>query len=195
MIPSHRAYRALVRLYPRAFRSRSGEDLIQQFADLAADRGTRAAWRRTAVDLVVTVPRYRVEAIVSSDHSSQAIAALVFVLALAGMASVLVGLYPGVLLVPVAGAVAIAQRSALARALSALDPDLRRRRFVTAAVSGALFVTSFVAYLLLIGDHWTVRETVLAGVGTTAMVVAVGFLLAALVTPKPGRRPVAQPGG
>ena len=34
----------------------------------------------------------------------------------------------------------------------------------------------------LIGDEWTVRETVLAAVGTPAMIGAVGFLIAGLLT-------------
>lgn len=195
MTPAHGAYRALVRLYPRAFRSRYGEDLVQHFGDLVADHGPTAAWRRAVVDLVVTVPRYRLEAIVSSDNSSNAVAVLIALLAVAGVASVLVGLYPGLLLLLVAIGLAAAQRTSLARAIRTLDPDLRRRRFVTAAVSGAVFVASFMIYLLMIGDHWTVRETALSIIGTTAMFVAIGFLVAGLLTPRAGRKPVAPTRG
>lgn len=195
MTPGHGGYRALVRLYPRAFRDRYGEDLVQHFADLVADRGFGAAWRRTAVDLVVTVPRYRLETIVSPDHSSKAVAVLITLLAAAGLASLLVGLYPGLVLLVVAGGLAVAQRSSLARAIRTLDHDLRRRRFVTAAVSGVVFVASYVIYLLVIGDHWTLRETVLTVIGTTAIVVAIGSLIAGLLTPRAGRRPVVTTRG
>jgi hypothetical protein len=47
-----------------------------------------------------------------------------------------------------------------------------------------LCITSFVAYLLLIGDSWTTRDTVLAVIGNAAMIGAVGFLTAGLLTPK-----------
>ena len=63
-------YRALVRLYPRDFRSEFGDDLDQVFADLVAQDGVGAAWRRTAVDFAVTVPRYRLESFMSSRRST-----------------------------------------------------------------------------------------------------------------------------
>ena len=40
------------------------------------------------------------------------------------------------------------------------------------------------AYLLLIGDSWTTRETVLAIIGNAALIGAIGFLAAGLLTPK-----------
>jgi hypothetical protein len=52
----HLLYRSLVRLYPRSFRGDYGDDLVAHFAELVADRGARAAWTRTGVDLIVTVP-------------------------------------------------------------------------------------------------------------------------------------------
>ena len=47
----------------KSFGGHYGDDLVQQFADLVADRRARAAWARTGVDLIVTVPRYRLESI------------------------------------------------------------------------------------------------------------------------------------
>jgi hypothetical protein len=44
MAMSASVYRYLVRLYPRRFRARYGDDLVQHFADLIQDRGWRAAW-------------------------------------------------------------------------------------------------------------------------------------------------------
>ena len=52
------------------------------------------------------------------------------------------------------------------------------------AVLIAVFVVTFTSYLLLIGDTWTVRETVLAAIGTPAMVAGPIFLIAGLLTPQ-----------
>lgn len=185
---AHPIYHTLVRLYPKAFRDAYGDDLVQHFDGLVADRGSRAAWCRAALDLAVTVPRYRLETIMNERHSATTISVAVGLLAAAGVASMLVGLYPGGLLLVVALALAIAQRSAIARALRAPDPHRRRRRLQTAAVLGVVFVASFVAYLMLIGDTWSTRETVLAIIGNAAMIGAVGFLAAGLLTPKTSQR-------
>jgi len=53
-----------------------------------------------------------------------------------------------------------------------------------AAGLGATFIVSYVTYILLIGDKWTVRETVLAIIGNLAMFGAIGFLIAGLLTPR-----------
>jgi UDP-N-acetylmuramyl pentapeptide phosphotransferase/UDP-N-acetylglucosamine-1-phosphate transferase len=95
-----------------------------------------------------------------------------------------VDIYLGPLLLVVAVVLAVTQRSAIARSLRAADSDGRRRRLRTAAVLAVVFIASFVAYLLLIGDTWTTRETVLAVIGNAAMIGAVGFLAAGLLTPK-----------
>jgi uncharacterized membrane protein YidH (DUF202 family) len=188
MSGAHPIYDTLVRLYPKAFRDAYGDDVVQHFDDLVADRGIRAAWGRTALDLAVTIPRYRLETIMNERHSATTISVAVGLLAAAGVASMLVGLSPGALLVVVALALAIAQRSAIARALRAPDPHRRRRRLQTAAVLAVVFVASFVAYLMLIGDTWSTRDTVLAIIGNAAMIGAIGFLAAALLTPKTPQR-------
>ncbi len=72
------------------------------------------------------------------------------------------------------------------------DPHRRRRRLQTAAVLGVVFVASFVAYLMLIGDTWSTRDTVLAIIGNAAMIGAVGFLAAGLLTPQQTARPTAR---
>lgn len=54
MRPAVAAYRMLIRLYPRGFRDRYRDDLSQHFHDLVTERGARAAWARTAMDLAVT---------------------------------------------------------------------------------------------------------------------------------------------
>ncbi len=191
---SNGAYRALVRLYPPEFRARYGEDLVQGFADLAAERGSSAAWRQAAVDLAVTLPRYRLEEFMGPATSSRATVVLIALLAVAGAGSVLVDLYPGVVLLLVAAGLAVAQRSSLARSIRSLDPDRRRRRFLSALAGAVVFATSYVVFLAVIGDRWTARETALAVVGTVAMLAAIGFLIAALLTPRANRgsaRPTA----
>ena len=185
----HPVYRTLVRLYPEEFRREYTDDLVQQFDDLIADHGIRAAWGRTALDLAVTVPRYRLE-IIMNEHQSATTITLVFgLIAAAGVASVLTGFYPGALLLLVALVLAVAQRSTVARALRSPDPDRRRRRLQTAAALTVVFVVSFVAYLMLIGDTWTTRETVIAIIGNAAMIGAIGFLAAGLLTPKTSKPP------
>jgi hypothetical protein len=184
MSAAHPIYRTLVRLYPKEFRQAYGDDLVQHFDDLAAERGVRVACGRAALDLAVTVPRYRLETIMNERHSANTISIVVGLVAVAGVASVLMGIYPGALLLVVAVVLAIAQRSAIARSLRAPDLARRRRRLQTAAVLAVVFVASFVAYLLLIGDTWSTRETVLAVIGNAAMIGAVGFLAAGLLTPK-----------
>jgi putative ABC transport system permease protein len=49
-------YRTLLRAYPRDFRQRFGRDLESDFLQLAATRGWRAAWLKTAGDLFRAIP-------------------------------------------------------------------------------------------------------------------------------------------
>lgn len=177
-------YRRLIRLYPRSFRDHYGEPLVQHFVDLAADRGLRSALTRTGLDLVITVPRYRMESLMSERHTSQVLTATIWTLAGAGALSIFAGLYPGMLFLVAAAALAVAQRGALGRSLRTPDSDLRRRRLRVAAVSGAIFIATFAVYLAVIGDTWTTRETALAIVGYPAMVCSIGYLITGLLTPK-----------
>lgn len=184
MATSHPVYRSLVRLYPRSFRGHHGDDLVEHFADLVIDRGTRAAWSRTALDLLVTVPRYRLESIMNERHSATTLNITIGLLVGGGVVSMLTGIYPGLVLVVVALAIAFAQRSTLARAIRTPDSASRRRRLRIAGALTFVFVVSYVTYSLLIGDHWTARESLLAGVGTLAMVGAIVFFIAGLLTPR-----------
>jgi hypothetical protein len=70
-------YRKLLRLYPSAFRHEFGVDLALHFDDLVAGLGTRRAWRRTAIDLFVTIPRYRLEHHMSEQHATSTTGLLV----------------------------------------------------------------------------------------------------------------------
>ena len=174
----------MVRLYPRAFRREYGEDLVEHYDDLVADRGARAARTRTALDLAITIPRYHLEHVMTERHSATTLSIVIGLFAVGGLASLMTGVGPGILLFVAAVVLAVAQRSTLARALRVPDSNLRRRRLRTAAVLGAIFAVSYVTYSLLIGDTWTARETVLATIGTLAMFGAIGFLIAGLVTPR-----------
>jgi hypothetical protein len=181
---STRAYRSLLWLYPRTFRHKYGDDLVQIFDDLATERGAGAAWRRALVDLLVTVPLYRLERVMDQQASTTILNWTICLLAAAGVVSFLVGLYPGVLLVVAALALGIARRGDLARAIRVPDRGLRRRRLRTAATLAAVFVACYVLFLILIGDTWTGRETVLAVVGIISMVGSVVYLIAGLLTPR-----------
>jgi hypothetical protein len=180
----HRLYRALVHLYPGQFRRDYGEDLVQHFDDLVTDRGARAAWARTGLDLTITIPRYHLEQLMNDHRSSIALNLIIVALALGGVVTFLIGIGPSVVLLVAAGGLAITQRSALAQSLRVPDGGVRRRRLMTAAVLGAIFVVSYAVYAVTIGESWTVKDTVLALVGTVAMVGAVGYFIAGLATPR-----------
>ena len=179
-------YRNLVRLYPHDFRRGYADDLVQYFTDLVDDRGARKAWTRTGVDLIVTVPRYRLECIMNEQHSASALNAVLTVLAAAGILSVLSGLYPGALLLIAAVALAVAQRTALGRAIRTPDSNRRRRRLGAAAILAAIFIAAVLSYMRAIGmEHISGTSLVLHNaIGIPAMVGAIIFLIAGLCTPR-----------
>jgi len=185
----HPVYRSLVRLYPRDFRQSHGEDLVQHFADLITDRGARAAWTRTGVDLIVTIPRYRLENIMTEQHSATTLHLAITLLAAGGVLSLLTGLGPGLVLLLAAVMLAVAQRSTLARAIRTPDTNRRERRLSTAAILAVIFLATYIAFLQLIGDTWTIRDTLLAAIGAPAMIGSPIYLIAGLLTPKTERRP------
>lgn len=189
MSSPHRLYRSLVRLYPSSFRGHYGDDLVQHFADLVTDRGAAAAWTRTGVDLIVTVPRYRLESMMNEHHSATSLNVAVTLLAAGGVMSVLTGLYPGLVLLAAALALAVAQRSTLAQAIRTPDSSRCRRRLGTAAVLTLVFLGSYLATQSK--DHWAGGEMLLIAIGTSAMVGAIVFLIAGLLTPRtPNNQPV-----
>jgi hypothetical protein len=179
-----RAYRTLLRLYPRTFRHAFADDLVTMLEDLVTNKGRLHAWRICALDLLVTVPRMHLERAMNPSHTTTTITFGIALLAAAGAASILTGLYPGALLLAAAVALGVAQRSALARAIRVPDTAVRHRRLRTAAVLAVSFVACYVVFLLTIGDEWTGRETILAVVGTASMIGAGGYLIAGLATPR-----------
>lgn len=185
MADPHSVYRFLVRLYPSEFRHEYGEDLVAHYGDLVADRGARAARARTALDLAITIPRYHLEHRMTEQHSNTVLRVLIGLFAAGGLASLMTAVGPpSLILFAVAIVLAVTQRSALSRALRIPDSNLRRRRLQTAAALGGIFVLTYGTFLLTVGDSWTITDTLLALVGTPAMIAAPLFLLAGLLTPR-----------
>jgi hypothetical protein len=110
MPPGAALYRALTRLYPKAFRVRYGDDLVMHFADLVERDGPVAAWHRTALDLLVTVPRYRLESVMNTRRTTATLAALVVALTIAAVGAFAAGVMPlGLIALVLAVALAIAE--------------------------------------------------------------------------------------
>jgi len=180
-----RVYRSLLLLYPRDFRDRYTDDLVQTLTDLSGELGPRRAWRRVALDLVVTVPRYRLETLMSDKRSSTLLTVAITVMAVAGITSVFVGLYPGVVLVPLAVVVAITQRSKLARSIDAVDGTrLRRKRLRTASVLAASLPVIYLVSLPILGNHWGTDAVVAFGLWVGVLIAAVCYAIAGISTPK-----------
>lgn len=172
-VESARVYRRFVRLYPRWFRDEFSTDLVQHFADLADDRGVRAAWSRSAIDLLVTVPRYRLETFMPTRQSTAALQVMIVLLGAAGVVSALAGFLPGIVLLAVAVALAVGQRTRLARAMREPEADRGRRRFPWLP-AGAVALALAVAIPLIDGGElseawWTVMAAFgLLGIGLVA---------------------------
>lgn len=180
-----RVYRNLLRLYPRDFRDRYGDDLLQVHTDLSAELGPRRAWCRVTLDLIVTVPRYRLETLMKEQHRSTVLTAVIVVMACAGIASVFVGLYPGVLLFPLAVLVAVTQRSKLARSMDVTDgARLRRKRLKASAVLAGSLPVIYLVSLPILGDDWGTDAVVAFGVWFAVLITAACYFVAGISTPK-----------
>ncbi len=180
-----RVYRNLLLLYPRDFRDHYADDLVQNLTDLSGELGSRRAWRRVTLDLVITVPRYRMETLMKSERSSTVLTVAIAVMASAGIISVFIGLYPGVLLLPLAVIVAITQRSKLARSMDAVDGNrLRCKRLRIAAVLAASLPVIYLGSLPILGDHWGTDATMAFGLWVAVLIAAVGYFIAGISTPK-----------
>jgi len=116
-----RIYRALLILYPRAFRRDYREPMLQLFGDCLCDRGARA-WLRAVPDFARTVPVLRLEAVMAGRHAASKVAAL-FLAVLGGVVVALGVGGPAV----VAG-LAIAMVAVLALGRGTLVPVFRGER-------------------------------------------------------------------
>jgi hypothetical protein len=189
MASPHRVYRTLIHLYPPDFRRHYGQDLVQHFDDLVSDRGVGAAWARTGLDLTVTVPRYQMERIMTEQQTNTALYATVALLTLGGVATLTTASPIGIVLLVAGLVLGLTQRSALATSFRVPDSSLRRKRLRTAAVLGLVFAASYATFVLTVGDSWTITDTLLALIGTPAMIGAPLFLLAGLLTRRTPRDP------
>jgi len=172
-------------LYPREFRDRYSDDLVQTLTDLSDELGARRAWCRVTLDLVVTVPRYRLETLMNDKRSSTILAVAIVLMAVAGITSVFVGLYPGVVLVPLAGVVAFTQRSKLARSIDAVDGTrIRRKRLRTASMLAASLPVIYLVSLPILGNDWGTDAVVAFGLWVGVLIAAVCYAIAGISTPK-----------
>ena len=180
-----RVYKNLLRLYPRDFRDHYGDDLLQIHTDLSAELGPRRAWRRVTLDLIVTVPRYRMETLMKEQHTSTVLTAAIVVMACVGIASPFTGLYPGALLLPLAVLVAVTQRSKLARSMDVTDCDrLRRKRLKASAMLAASLPVIYLVSLPLLGDDWGTDAVVAFSVWFAVLIAAACYFVAGISTPK-----------
>lgn len=179
-------YRSLVRCYPKAFRHDYADDLVQNFTDLLASHGPSRTWRRTAVDLVVTVPRYRLETLMKAEHRATVLTVATTAMACAGIISLFInGLQLGVLLLPLAAVVAITQRGRLARSMDVVDASrLRRKRLRIAAALAASLPVIYLVSLPILGDDWGTDAIVAFGLWTAVLIAAVTFFVTGITTPK-----------
>ncbi len=182
----HRLYRALTRLYPSDFRDRYRDDLVQHHADLIGERGNTAAWTRTGLDLLVTVPRYRLETIMNNRHSTATLDVIIGLVAAAGIAAFAGGFIPGIGLVVIAALFAITQRNAMARSIRTPNSSQRAHRLHLAAVSAGIFGACVIGFMIVTWDGEASSLGLLGTSvpGTAALVAAVGFLAAGLLTPR-----------
>ncbi len=192
----HPAYRALTLLYPRQFRVHYRDDLIQHHADLVRSRGRFAAWVRTGLDLVITVPRYHLETTMNQRHATNTLNATVAALVVAGlMAIIIVDSYVGAVLLALAAIIGVTQRSNLAQALRVSDSDRRHHRFKMAAffalVAAADTAIGFAD--LANDDSWGTRAVIYGAISYAAGGAAICYLIAGILTRKTPRRPLAKP--
>lgn len=178
-------YRSLLLLYPRDFRDHYADDLVQTLTDLSGELGPRRAWRRVALDLFVTVPHYRMETLMKEERISTLLTVAITVMAAAGITSPFVGLYPGLLLLPLAAVLAITQRSKLARSIDIVDGTRqRRKRLKTSAVLAASLPVIYLVSLPILGDQWGTDAVVAFAIWVTVLIAAVCYFITGIATPK-----------
>jgi hypothetical protein len=124
-------------------------------ADLIADRGPTAAAVRIALDTLVTVPRYRLEAIMHPTRTGFVTTLAASTVAVAGVALLAVGFVPALVVIAAGALVAAGQRSNLARALRPASAVPARRRFAAAGVAAVVAATTLVIGLVDLGDEPT----------------------------------------
>lgn len=174
-------------LYPTEFRHEFGADMLLHFDDLIVDRGVVAATTRTSVDLVVTVPRYQLEAVMNTSSVDRTLGTLVVALPVLGVCTVLFGSpWAGAALVAAGVILALAGRDRLARSIRTAPPSQRARRLRGSAVSFAVFVTAYIGFVVVTSDGPANMLGLLVTtlMGVAALGGAVALLAAGLLTPR-----------
>lgn len=87
---AERVYAALIRMYPRSFRQDYGADLVQLLREQCAEEPAWRVYGRALVDLAITVPSQRLEALVH-HNSTRAVSLLYAAVAAAGALLAIVG--------------------------------------------------------------------------------------------------------
>ena len=187
-----RTYRRMIALYPNELRREHGDDMEFVFNELIADRGLLTATTRTTIDLIVTVPRYRLEAVMTKTHATRTLnVTIAALLALGAFGATALGtdglgtwIFAGMILAGLA--LAIANRGRLARSIRTANPSQRSHRLRLAALNAGIFAASVIAYGIVIWDEEASTPGLLIPslLGTAALVGAVGFLLAGLLSPR-----------
>ena len=189
-------YRSLVQFYPKEFRRDFADDLVQNFTDLLVRDGPSRAWQRTAVDLAVTVPRYRLETFMNPRNTNTTLYITTAVVALAAVTSITTGVFPvgGFILLFAAVGLAIASTSRLARSTRPADPQRRRHLLRGAAVLAATCVISTTVFWIELSNNgdWNGGKVVAYNaVFFTTLIGALACLVAGLRTPRTPRQPAA----
>lgn len=173
------AYRLLLRLYPTELRAAYGEEMVQVFGDLVRERG-RSTWRRVALDLAVSVPHTRLERLMQRTPTHTDVTfAILAVGALAGAAAVLMFGPLGLPVPVVVAAIALSQRSKLARALG---PDTGVPRtglpLTGLAVSALTFLGTVTAWIVGINRGYGFDDGILMVfnlLGFGSFIATIGF--------------------
>ncbi len=189
-------YRTLTALYPSEFRNLYRDDLVQAHADIVGEHGRARGWARSALDLAITVPRYRLETIMKPRTSDTVILLIIGALiVLAVIATTDLGALVAIVPLALAAIIAITQRSRLARSLRSPDGNQRRRRLRNAAVLGCVCVVTLGVFIVDIGgdENWGGRAFVYINIFNIAFVAAIVYLIAGLLTRSPNGRATATP--
>jgi hypothetical protein len=188
MIAGSSVYRTLLRLYPSDFRRDFHDDLVQLFSDLVERDGAAAARRCTVVDLAVTVPRYRLETVMSSRRSTAALIALIGVLVVGAVTTLAAGFgLAAVVLLLLAAGIAVVERSHLARSLRPDDRGQRHRTWVASALWALLAVGVLVVGMIDLGgnESWPMgRVLVYNSMFLGAAVAAIATFVVGLRRPR-----------
>ena len=173
-------------LYPRDFRDRYSDDLVQTLTDLSAELGPRRAWRRVTLDLVVTVPRYRMETLMKQEHSSTVLIVATTAMACAGIISLFIA-------VCISACCSCRSRrswrsrnaaSWRVRWMRSMPARLRRKRLRIAAVLAVSLPVIYLVSLPILGDEWGTDAIVAFGLWTAVLIAAVSYFVSGITTPK-----------